>query len=181
MSHIGRKPIEIPENVEVEIKKQRVKIKGPKGELEREVRPEISIKKEDGSLVFSLKEERKDVKKYWGTERSLVNNFIQGVTKGFEKKLRLEGIGYRAKTEKDKLILEIGFSHDVEVVPPEGVEVNVKGKIIKVEGIDKAKVNQTAAKIRSLRKPDPYTGKGIRYEGEEIKLKPGKKAISSEV
>jgi len=179
MSHIGKKPIDIPEKVEVKISGQKVSVTGPKGELHREVRPEIKVERIDNTLVFSIQEDNKKAKAFWGTERALVHNMIEGVFNGFEKKLRLEGIGYRAKMEGEKLVLELGFSHNIEIVPLENISVVVKGKIITVSGINKEKVNQLAAKIRSMRKPNPYTGKGVRYDDEEVRLKPGKKAIGS--
>ena len=179
MSHIGKKPIDIPEKVEVNIRGQKVSVTGPKGELHREVRPEIKVERIDNTLAFSIQEDNKQAKASWGTERALAKNMIDGVLDGFEKKLRLEGIGYRAKMEDEKLVLELGFSHSVEIVPPENINVVVKGKIITISGINKEKVNQLAAKIRSIRKPNPYTGKGVRYDDEEVRLKPGKKAIGS--
>lgn len=180
MSHIGKKPIEVPKEAKVKIEGQKVSVSGPKGELKRELRPEIKVEQKDSQLLFSIQKDHKRAKAFWGTERALVNNMIKGVLSGFEKKLRLEGIGYRAKMENEKLILELGFSHNVEIEPLENTILAVKGKIITVSGINKAEVNQLAAKIRNIRKPNPYTGKGIRYEGEEVKLKPGKKAIGSE-
>lgn len=180
MSHIGKKPVEIPEGVEAEVKGQKVRIKGPKGELERKVRPEIKVEKKEEKIVFSIKKKGKRSKAFFGTERALVANMVKGVTEGYEKRLRLEGVGYRGNIQDGKLVLQVGFSHDVEIKIPEGLEFEVKGKVIIISGIRKDQVHQMASKIRGIRPPDPYTGKGIRYEGEEVKLKPGKKAIGAE-
>ncbi len=181
MSHIGKKPIPVPKEVEVKVEEQTVKVKGPKGELERKIRPEIKVEQKEDQLFFSIKENTKKSNAYWGTERALIKNMIKGVTDGFEKRLRLEGVGYRARLEGDDLVLQLGFSHDVQIEKEENVNFEVKGKIIIISGPEKQKVNHLAAKIRKLRSPDPYTGKGVRYEGEEIKLKPGKKAVGGEI
>lgn len=180
MSHIGKKPIEIPEEVEVEIEGQKIKVKGPEGEAERKVREEIGVEKKDGFLVFKIKEKTKSSKALFGTERAVTANLVRGVKEKFEKTLRLKGVGYRARIEGNTLVLQVGFSHEVEIKPPSALEIDVQGKKIKVSGVRKDKVNQVASKIRQTRPPNPYTGKGIRYEGEQIKLKPGKKAIGTE-
>lgn len=180
MSRIGKQPINIPENVEVTIKGQDVTVKGPKGELNRTVRPEIAVKNEDGKVKLSIQKESKRSNPFLGLERSLVFNMIKGVTDGFQKKLELHGVGYRARMEGTTLVVEAGFSHPVKREFPDDVKVEVeKGKIV-ISGIDKAKVGQIAAKIRDIRPPEPYKGKGIRYEGEEITLKEGKKAVGAE-
>jgi large subunit ribosomal protein L6 len=180
MSRIGKKPINIPEKVEITINGQDVTIKGPKGELSRTVRPEILIKKEDGKIKLSIQKEGKKSNPFLGLERSLAFNMVKGVTDGFEKKLEMKGVGYRARMEGNTLVVEAGFSHPVKREFPDDIKVNVEeGKIV-VSGIDKAKVGQIAAKIRKIRSPEPYKGKGIRYVGEEITLKEGKKAVGSE-
>jgi len=179
MSRIGKKPILIPEGVEIKIDGQKVVAKGPKGEFFREVRPEIKVEIKDKNILLAPKIKAKNINAFWGLERSLLQTMVRGVTEGFEKKLELRGIGYRAKLEGENLILEVGFTHPVKISAPKGIHFSVERNIITVSGIDKAKVGQMAAKIRKVRPPDPYKGKGIRYFGEEIKLKPGKKAVTT--
>lgn len=179
MSRIGKQPIKIPEGVEVKINNQEVIVKGPKGELTRNVRPEIKVEIKNNNIIVTPQEETKDSKPFWGLERSLLQNMLIGITQGFEKKLEIRGIGYKGRMEKNNLILEVGFSHLKEVLIPEDLEVSVKDNIITITGIDKAGVGQLAAKIKQIRPPDAYKGKGIRYLGEEIKLKPGKKAATA--
>jgi large subunit ribosomal protein L6 len=179
MSRIGKKPIEIPQNVKVKIEGQQVKIEGPKGELYRNVRPEIKVELQENQIMVKPRINPKQARAFWGLERALLQNMILGVTQGFEKKLEMVGVGYRAKMEGKDLILELGFTHPVRITPPSDVEISVQGKVITVSGIDKTKVGQWAAKIKKAKKPDPYKGKGIRYLGEEIKLKPGKKAATA--
>lgn len=181
MSHIGKKPVDIPKNTEVKITDQKLKVKGPRGELEKKIRSEIKVDKKENQLLFTVKKETKKSKAFWGTERAHAANMIEGVTNGFEKRLRLEGVGYRARVEDGDLVLQVGFSHEVKIPKEENVEFEVKGKIIIISGIEKQKVSHIAGKIRKIKPPNPYTGKGIRYEGEEIKLKPGKKAIGGEI
>jgi len=179
MSRIGKKPIEIPESVEVKIDKQKVTVKGPKGELIRDVRPEIKIEIKDNNIVLMPKTQTKNSRAFWGLERSLLQNMVIGVEKGFEKKLEIRGIGYKARIEDKKLVLELGFSHDINIAIPQNIDVLVEKNIITVSGIDKVKVGQFAATTKRQKKPDAYKGKGIRYFGEEIKLKPGKKAVTA--
>jgi len=179
MSRIGKKPILIPEGVEVQISGQNIVISGPKGELKRKVLPEVKPELKDGKIFLSILQETKKAKSFWGLERSLLQNMVTGVSQGFEKQLEIRGIGYRARVEEKNLILEVGFSHPVEIKTPEDIQFSVKENIITVSGADKEKVGQFAAKIRRVRPPDPYKGKGIRYLGEEIKLKPGKKAVGT--
>lgn len=178
MSRIGKKPIVIPEGVTVEIKDSMVTVKGPKGELFQEIRPEIEVTQEDGEITAAIREEYKANKNsnaFWGLTRALIANMILGVSEGFEKKLELVGVGYRVKSEAKGLSLTLGYSHPVIFNTPDGVELEVEdNKNIIVKGIDKQLVSQTAAKIRELRKPEPYKGKGIRYLGESVKIKPGK-------
>ena len=190
MSRIGKKPIKIPESVEVKINKQKVTVRGPKGELIRNVRPEIKVEIKDNNIVLVPKSSGKpgtrtssvpgkNSRAFWGLERSLLQNMIIGVEKGFTKKLEIRGIGYKARTEDKKLVLELGFSHDINIAIPQDLDVSVEKNIIIISGIDKVKVGQFAATIKTKRKPDVYKGKGIRYLGEEIKLKPGKKAVTA--
>ncbi len=179
MSRIGKKPIEIPEGVNVKIDGQKVTISGPKGELSREIRPEIKVELKEGKIYLSPKRSGKNVKAFWGLSRALLFNMVEGVTKGFEKKLEIQGTGYKARVEGEDLILSVGFSHEVKISPPKDIKFSVEKNIITVSGIDKEKVGQVAAKIRKVRPPNPYTGKGIRYLGEEIRKKEGKKAITA--
>jgi large subunit ribosomal protein L6 len=177
MSKIGKKPIEIPQEVEVKLQGQKVAIKGPKGEGFAELPCGIEAELSKGELRLKLKGQDKAL---YGTWRSLLANKIQGVLAGFEKILKLEGVGYRAAKQGNVLHLEVGFSNPVEVPIPEMLEVEVpENKKIIIRGIDKQKVGQFASEIRAIRPPEPYKGKGIRYEGEIIRLKPGKKAVEA--
>lgn len=180
MSHIGKKPVEIPEGVEVKIENQKVTVSGSKGELSREVRPEIGVEEKEGSVHFTLEKKTKQSPAYWGTERALFQNMVEGVSEGFSKKLRLEGVGYRASEKDGKLFLKLGFSHEVSFDIPDDLNFDIKKKVIVISGIDKGRVSQMASDIRAVRTPDAYTGKGVRFDGEKIKLKPGKKAIGAE-
>jgi len=176
MSRIGKKPITIPSGVDVKIDGSKITVKGPKGELTRDLRPEILFEIKDNKIVFTLVRNDKKSRAFWGLTRSLVNNMIIGVTEGYIKKLQLEGVGYRAVLEGQDLVFQVGYSHPVRVSPEEGITFSVEKNIISVSGIDKQQVTHTAAKIRKIRPPEPYKGKGIRYEGEIIKRKVGKKA-----
>ena len=179
MSRVGKKPILIPEDVEVKIEGQKVVIKGPRGELFREIRPEIKVEIKGNQLSVSPKIETKKTKALWGLTRALLNNLTRGVTEGYEKKLQLEGLGYRASFEGDNLVLQVGFTHPVKIKAPEGIKFSVEKNIITVSGIDKEKVSQTASKIRKVRPPEPYKGKGIRYLGEVVRRKVGKKVVTA--
>lgn len=180
MSRIGKKPILIPENVEVKVDGQIVRIKGPKGELSQEIRPEIRVEIKEGKIFVLPQIESKQTKAFWGLFRALLANMIKGVTQGFEKKLQIEGIGYRAKIEQEDIILQMGYTHPVKIKKPEGIDFLVEKNIITVSGIDKTLVGLIAAKIRKVRVPEPYKGKGIRYAGEIIRRKQGKKAATAE-
>ena len=175
MSRIGQKLILIPNEVTVKVNQNEVEIAGPKGSLKQEIRPEIKVVVNDGKIECQRRADDKLSRSLHGTIHSLIVNMIQGVKKGFSKTLELAGTGYRVKKEGSKIILSVGFSHPVEFKSPEGVQFEVEdNNIIKVSGIDKALVGQTAAEIRAIRPPEPYKGKGIRYQGEEVKTKPGK-------
>lgn len=177
MSRIGQKPIEIPEGVTVESRKGTVLIKGPKGEESLNVRPEIEVAVKEGQVLVSRKGETKLARSLHGLTRTLINNLIQGVTEGWKKVLKLVGTGYRVKLEGEKLILSLGFSHPVEIKPTPGIKFEVQGNdVIVISGTNKILVGQTAAMIRKKRPPEPYKGKGIRYEGEIVRRKPGKTA-----
>ena len=176
MSRIGRMPIAIPAGVTVEIaENNKVTVKGPKGTLERVLPTEMTIKEEDGHIVVTRPNDLKKMKSLHGLTRTLVNNMIVGVTAGYEKKLEINGVGYRAQKQGNKLVLSLGYSHPVEMEDPEGIEATMEGQnIIFVRGIDKEKVGQYAAEIRDKRRPEPYKGKGIKYADEVIRRKVGK-------
>ena len=179
MSRIGKKPIQIPEDVEVKIEGQKVIIKGPKGELSREVRPEIKVEVKEGKIFVSPQLETKKTKAFWGLIRALLANMIKGVKEGYEKKLQIEGIGFRASLEGENLLLNVGFSHPVKINVPPGIKFSIEKNIITVSGRDKESVGQIAAIIRKVKPPEPYKGKGIRYLGEVLRKKVGKKAATA--
>jgi large subunit ribosomal protein L6 len=180
MSRIGKQPITIPDNVEVKIDKGEIKLKGPKGELTQAIPDEIEVTIKEKEIVVALKKKTKNSPALWGLLRTLIFNMIQGVTEGYEKQLEIEGVGYRATLQGNKLVLNIGFSHPVEIEAPAGIEFKVERNLITVSGIDKQLVGQVAAEIRSKRKPEPYKGKGIHYVGEVIRRKAGKKTAGTE-
>ena len=175
MSRIGRMPIAIPAGVTVEIaENNKVTVKGPKGTLERVLPKEMEVKVENGVITVSRPNDLKKNKSLHGLTRTLINNMVTGVTSGFEKKLEINGVGYRAAKSGKKLTLNLGYSHPVEMEDPEGIETAVDGNVITVKGIDKEKVGQFAAEIRDKRRPEPYKGKGIKYADEVIRRKVGK-------
>ncbi|MCH7674046.1 50S ribosomal protein L6 [candidate division KSB1 bacterium] len=177
MSRVGKNPIGLPEGVEVKINKGTVEVTGPKGNLSGEVNQDIKLDIKDGQLTVSRPNDSKYYKSLHGLYRSLLNNMVEGVTKGFEKKLEIVGVGYKAEMSKGRLSLQLGYSHPIVFLPPEGVEVVVADPTnISVRGIDKHLVGQVAAKIRSFRPPEPYKGKGIKYVDEYIRRKAGKTA-----
>jgi len=179
VSRIGKLQIEIPSGVEIRLDGTTLNVKGPKGELSMEVHPDMKIVIEDNILKVERPSEHRDHRSLHGLTRSLINNMVEGVSKGFEKKLEILGVGYRAQVQGTKLVLNLGHSHPIEYQPKEGVTVAMdaeKKNIIVVNGIDKQKVGQTAAEIRAFRKPEPYKGKGVRYLGEYVKRKAGKSA-----
>lgn len=176
MSRIGLKPITIPSGVDIKINDNNlVEVKGPKGQLTQQLSPEMEIKIEDGVLTVARPSENKKHRSLHGLTRTLIENMIIGVTEGYSKTLEIEGTGYRAAKQGNKLVLTLGFSHPVELEDPEGIEVEVPqpNRII-VKGIDKQRVGNYAANIRSFREPEPYKGKGIRYQGEIVRRKVGK-------
>jgi len=175
MSRIGKMPIAIPGGVSVEIKGDHVKVKGPKGELERRINPDINIEQEGSTLKVSRPSDSRQHRAQHGLTRSLVANMVEGVSRGFEKNLEIVGVGYRAEKAGDKLVMKLGFSHTVEMVPEKGITFTVEAaNKIKVSGIDKELVGRVAADIKKSRLPDAYKGKGVRYAGEKVRLKPGK-------
>lgn len=174
MSRIGRKPIAIPPGVTVTVEGQKVSVVGPKGSLTREIYPRMVVKLDDGLLKVSRPTDQRQDKALHGLTRTLLANMVEGVTKGFEKRLELFGVGYRAQVQKGALVLHVGYSHPITYLIPPGVGIKMEGNTIVVSGIDKQFVGQVAATIRGFRPPDAYKGKGIRYVGEKIRLKPGK-------
>ena len=175
MSRIGRMPIAVPAGVTVEIaENNKVTVKGPKGTLERVLPAEMDIKMEGSEIVVSRPNDLKKMKSLHGLTRTLIHNMVIGVTEGYEKKLEINGVGYRAQKQGKKLVLSLGYSHPVEMEDPEGLETTVDGNKIVVKGISKEKVGQYAAEIREKRAPEPYKGKGIKYVDEVIRRKVGK-------
>ncbi len=176
MSRIGKRPIPVPENVNVSVEGNKVKVKGPKGELSLDVHPDISVKLEDNVIKVERPTNSSMHKALHGTMAALIRNMIKGVTEGYTVVLELVGLGYRASVKGKNLELNLGYSHPINYPIPDDVKIEVKENKIYVSGIDKQRVGQVAAEIRSFRKPNPYKGTGIRYEGEQLKLKPGKSA-----
>ena len=177
MSRVGKMPINIPEGVAVTFKKSFVTAKGPKGELSVNINPEMKVSLDDGVLTIVRPSESKEHKAFHGLSRALVNNIVQGVTNGFEKRLEIVGVGYRAEIKGKKLLLSVGYSHQVLFIPPEEIVFSTEGNnVIIVQGIDKVLVGQISAKIRKVRPPEPYKGKGIRYANEVVRKKAGKSA-----
>ncbi len=175
MSRIGKQPVEIPEKVEVTVKDGTVSAKGPLGTLSLEIRPEITVKKEDNQVILERTSDDRKVRALHGLSRTLVNNLVNGVNTGFSKNLEINGVGYRAQMQGKKLVLALGYSHPVEIDPPEGIEIVVEGNTkLTIKGADKQLVGQVAANIRSKRPPEVYKGKGIKYAGEHIRRKAGK-------
>ena len=180
MSRIGKQPIEIPSGVEISVTENTVKVKGPKGEMEFNFGYEVEVTIKDNQVTVSKKDKGKVAEALWGTTRALIQNMIQGVTQGFEKVLELHGVGYKMAVQGKKIVLNLGFSHPIEMEIPEGLSAEVDDNKLKISGIDKQAVGQFAAEIRSLRKVEPYKGKGFRYEGEQFIKKEGKKAVGTE-
>ena len=175
MSRVGRMPIPLPQGVEVEIKGSWVSVKGPKGELSRSFNPEIAISVNNGTITVSRPSDNRIHRSLHGLTRSLLANMVEGVSQGFQKDLELVGVGYRVQMVGEKVVLQVGYSHPVEVNPPPGVAIVVVGaQRISVQGVDKELIGDVAAKIRAIKPPDRYKGKGIRYVGERVRLKPGK-------
>jgi len=176
VSRIGRMPVVIPDGVEVSVDGSTVRVKGPKGEMTQTFRPEITIKLEEGVLKVERPSDAPRMRALHGLTRALIQNMVTGVSEGFEKVLQVEGVGYRPEMDGQDLILHVGYSHPVRITPPEGIsfEADTRARLIKVQGIDKAMVGQVAADIRKVRPPEPYKGKGIRYQGEYVRRKAGK-------
>jgi large subunit ribosomal protein L6 len=176
MSRIGKKPVTVPAGVTASIDDRVLSVKGPKGTLSLNLRDEISYTVEDGGISVQPANETKQARAFWGMQRTLVQNLVTGVTEGFTKKLLITGVGYRANSQGKVLKLQLGYSHDVNIDVPEGIEIKTPDQTtVEISGIDKQKVGQIAAEIRRWRKPEPYKGKGIKYDGEFIFRKEGKK------
>lgn len=176
MSRIGKQPIPVPSSVKVDIKGTHIKVTGPKGTLERDVRPEVEVMAEGEFLLVKCKDDSKRTDAFSGLFRSLIDNMVVGVEKGFQKKLIVEGVGYKASVSGSTLTLNVGYSNPVEFGLPKGVTATADKSDVTLDSIDKELLGQTAAKIRSIRKPEPYKGKGIRYADERIVRKAGKSA-----
>ncbi|HUF40089.1 MAG TPA: 50S ribosomal protein L6 [Anaerolineales bacterium] len=176
MSRIGKQPIEIPAGVDVQIKGSNVKVMGPKGELAHTFPAVMSIEQDDGILTVDRPSDAKEHRSLHGMTRALIQNMVTGVSTGFEKILEVEGVGYRSEMSGSNLVLYVGYSHPVEIEPPDGIEFESenRGREIRVRGFDKQAVGQMAANIRKVRPPEPYKGKGIRYKGEIVRRKAGK-------
>lgn len=178
MSRIGKAPIPVPSGVNITINGEDIHVKGPKGELSRKIRPEITLKLEDGKLIVGRINEERFVRSLHGLNRTLVANMVKGVTEGFTRTLEIIGVGYRAAVEGNKLTMQLGYSHPIEIIPPPGVTVAVdkKATTITITGIDKQMLGDLAADIRGRRPPEVYKGKGVKYQGEVIRRKAGKAA-----
>jgi large subunit ribosomal protein L6 len=180
MSRLGKNPIEILDGVEIKLEDKRLNFKGPKGVLELPVLEYVKVELKEKELLLSTTKESKQARSNWGTMAALIKNTILGVKEGYEKTLQIVGVGYRGSMEGTSLVLNVGFSHQVKYPAPEGIALSIdKNNIVKVEGIDKYLVGEVAAKIRRIKKPEPYKGKGIRYTDEVVRRKVGKKAVSA--
>lgn len=182
MSRIGLKPISVPSGVNVDINGTVISVKGPKGELKQQIDSDLKVVQQDGNIRVERPSEKRQHRSQHGLARTLINNMVVGVSDGYRRVLEVHGVGYRATVEGKDLVLNVGFSHPVRITPPDGITFEVgqeeRSRVVKitVSGIDKQKVGQVAADVRKIRRPDPYKGKGIRYSGEEVKLKQGKRA-----
>lgn len=179
MSKVGKKPISIPQGVEIKIAGNQLEVKGKGGSLSLPVLPHTSAELKNNALVISASGSDKQSRANWGTMRSLAQNAVTGVDQGFSKELEIQGVGYRAAMEGTTLVLNVGFSHPIKFPAPEGIKIAVEKNFIKISGHNKALVGETAAKIRAIKKPEPYLGKGIRYKGEIVKMKAGKKVAGA--
>lgn len=180
MSRIGKKPIEIPQGVNIDISEKEIKVSGLKGELRQFIHQEIKVEAKDGKILVAPKNElSKKGKGLWGLYKALISNMVEGVSKGFEKKLEIEGVGFKANLDGEDLVLNLGFTNPVRIKKIEGIKFLVEKNIITVSGINKEAVGHVAALIRKQKKAEPYKGKGIKYQGEKIRRKEGKKVVSS--
>lgn len=176
MSRVGKKEINIPEKTEVKVNGNHIIVKGVRGEIERYIHPRIKVELNNGKIKVIRESDSQQDKSLHGLTRTLIYNMIYGVTQGFDKTLEIQGVGYKAEKQKNRVMFYLGYSRAVDFPVPDEINIDIEKNIIKVSGIDKEKVGLISAKIRNLRAPDPYKGKGIRYSGEKLKLKPGKSA-----
>lgn len=175
MSRIGKRPISIPQKVTIEISGQNVAVRGPKGELARTLPPEVEVLQEGETILVNRRSDSRPARQRHGLCRTLVANMVEGVSQGFQKRLEIQGVGYRAQVQGRNLVLNVGYSNPVQIEPPDGIQVSVEGNTnVIVAGINKELVGNMAAKIRAVRPPEPYKGKGIRYSGEVVRRKAGK-------
>ncbi len=181
MSRIGKLPVEIPAGVEIQLKSNHIVVKGPNGTLERSFSPLVDVKKEENQIIVTRSSDEKHVRALHGTTRAVIQNMVTGTTEGYSKVLEIVGVGYKAEMNGNDMVVNVGFSHPVDVKAPEGItfDVTEKNRVITVKGANKEVVGQVAADIRSLRPPEPYKGKGIRYQGEYVRRKAGKTAAAS--
>ncbi|MEN8236733.1 MAG: 50S ribosomal protein L6 [Pseudomonadota bacterium] len=176
MSRVGKNPVVIPEGVNCQFAGRELTVQGKLGRLQATLPPRVSYSQDSGQITFAPEDDSKEAGMMWGTARSVVANMVKGVSEGFKKRLVLEGVGYRAAVQGSELVLQLGFSHEIRYPMPEGIKIACeKPTLVVIEGVDRQKVGQVAAEIRSYRKPEPYKGKGVRYEGEYIFRKEGKK------
>lgn len=179
MSRIGKKNILIPTGVEIKVDNGFVKVKGPKGEVSRPLRPEMDVEISNGILSVAPRTSSRETSSLWGLTRALLANDIRGVSEGYAKKMEIEGIGYKSVVEGNSLVLNVGFTHPIKVEAPEGVKFSVEKNVITISGVDKEKITQIASRIKKVRPPEPYKGKGIHYQGEIIRRKLGKRAVAT--
>lgn len=179
MSRIGKLPVELPEGVSAQLEPNKVTIKGSKGEISVDIMTGFVIEQKENRLQISVPEGNSKLLPYWGMQRSLIYNAVKGVTEGFQKQLEVNGVGFRVTLQGNKLVLSLGFSHPIEYIAPEDIELKVEQNIITVSGVDKQKVGSVAATIREFKKPEPYKGKGIKYRDEHIRRKAGKTAAKT--
>lgn len=181
MSRLGKLPIKLPEGTQAKVEKDFIIVKGPKGELKNQLSELVNVEIKEGEIIVSIKnEDNTKEKSFWGLYRSLINNMVVGVNEGFEKKLEINGVGYRAQVGGNDLTLNVGYSHPVVFQLPDGISASVEGNVITISGINKQLVGETAARVRKVRKPEPYKGKGIKYIDEVIRRKEGKAAGKGE-
>jgi len=181
MSRIGQKPIFLPSGVTAALADGRIRVSGPRGTLERAFRPELEVELSAGTIIVRPQARTRKTAAFWGLTRALIAGMVEGVSRGFEKRLEIEGIGYRAGLEGTGMVLALGYSHPIRVAAPPGITFRVEKNAIIISGLDKERVGDTAARIRALRPPEPYKGKGIRYAGEVVRRKAGKKAATAGV
>ena len=176
MSRVGKYPVALPQGVTAEVKDKTIAVKGKMGNLALVVPPEVEVVVADGKVAVSMRQDTSRARVLWGTTRNNINNMVVGVTEGFKTVLEIEGVGFKAAVQGKELVLQIGFSHEVRFTPPEGITIKAeKPTVLVITGIDKQQVGQVAAEIRGMKKPEPYKGKGIRYQGERVRRKEGKK------